>query len=94
MLQALIKRGHVFVEDVPNPNVSSGAILIKVMYSCISAGTEIMAMQSSVKVPLIRQAMRQPEKVEKAWKMFKSEGVAETIAKIRKSEVIIPAIFT
>lgn len=83
MLQALIKKGKVFAEDVPKPNVSSGSVLIKVVYSCISAGTEVVGMQASEGTSLIRKAMQQPDKVEKAWNMLKSDGLYRTFAKIR-----------
>lgn len=83
MLQALIKNGRVFAEDVPKPNVSSGSVLIKVVYSCISAGTEVVSMQASEGISLIRKAMQQPEKVEKAWNMLKSDGFSKTFDKIR-----------
>lgn len=83
MLQALIKKGKIFAEDVPRPNVSPGSVLIKVVYSCISAGTEVVSMQASEGTSLIRKAMQQPEKVEKAWNMLKSDGFSKTFAKIR-----------
>ncbi len=83
MLQALIKKGKVFAEDVPKPNVSPGSVLIKVIYSCISAGTEVAGMQAAKETSLIRKAMQQPDKVEKAWNMLKSDGLSKTFAKIK-----------
>ena len=83
MLQALIKKGKVFAEDVPMPNVSPGSVLIRVVYSCISAGTEVVSMQASEGTSLIRKAMQQPDRVEKAWNMLKSDGLFKTFAKIR-----------
>jgi predicted dehydrogenase/threonine dehydrogenase-like Zn-dependent dehydrogenase len=44
-----------------------------------------MTLQYSVKMPLIRQAMKQPEKVEKAWSMLKSDGLSKTFSKIRSA---------
>ena len=83
MLQAIIRDGRVSAKEVPSPVVSKGSVLIRVIYSCISAGTEISGVQSSEKTPLIRKAMKQPEKVEKAWDMFKSEGFMKTVAKVK-----------
>jgi predicted dehydrogenase/threonine dehydrogenase-like Zn-dependent dehydrogenase len=83
MLQALIKDGRVLAKEVPSPVVSKGSVLIRVIYSCISAGTEISGVQASEKTPLIRKAMKQPEKVEKAWDMYKSEGFMKTVAKVK-----------
>jgi len=79
MLQAIIKDGRVSAKEVPAPVVSKGSVLIRVIYSCISAGTEVSGVQSSEKTPLIRKAVKQPEKVEKAWDMFKSEGFMKTV---------------
>jgi len=82
MLQAIIKKGKVFAEDVPRPNVSQGSVLIKVVYSCISAGTEVASIHTGKRMSLIRKAMKQPEKIEKAWNMLKSDGLSKTFAKI------------
>ena len=41
MIQALIKKGQVMAQIVPDPKVSDGSVLIKAVNSCISAGTEI-----------------------------------------------------
>ena len=78
MLQALIKRGKVLAENVPSPMVSEGSVLIKVIYSCISAGTEMTGVQTSGK-SLIRQALEQPENVKKALNMIGSEGLKNTM---------------
>ena len=64
MIQALIKKGRVLPVEVPTPVVSIGAVLIKVVNSCISAGTELSSVQGSGKF-LIRRAMDQPEHVKK-----------------------------
>jgi hypothetical protein len=49
MIQAIIKKGEVIGENVPLPLVSERSALVKVMYSCISAGTEISILQASRK---------------------------------------------
>ncbi len=82
MLQATIKKGKVLPEQVPAPNVSEGAVLIKVVNSCISAGTELSAVSSSSQ-SLIRKALEQPEKVKKMLNMARSEGISSVIAKIK-----------
>lgn len=70
MLQALIKKGKVVGETVPAPMVSDGAVLVKVINSCISAGTEISGVQASSK-SLIKRALEQPENVRKVFDMVK-----------------------
>ena len=75
MIQALVKKGIVIGEQVPAPLVSKGAVLIKVVNSCISAGTETSAVKASGK-SLIKRALEQPEKVKKVIDMVRSDGVA------------------
>ncbi len=82
MLQAIVKKGKVFGEEVPAPVVSEGAVLIKVINSCISVGTEISKVERSGK-SLIKTALEQPENVKQILDMVKSRGVSKTIAKIK-----------
>ena len=82
MIQAIVKKGKVIGEDVSLPSVSEGSALIKVMYSCISTGTEVSIVHSSEK-SLIKKAFEQPAKVKKALKMIETEGLSRTIEKIK-----------
>jgi predicted dehydrogenase/threonine dehydrogenase-like Zn-dependent dehydrogenase len=82
MIQAIVKKGKVIGEDVPLPSVSEGSALIKVMYSCISAGTEVSIVHASEK-SVIKKAFEQPAKVKKALRMIETEGISRTIEKIR-----------
>lgn len=66
-------------EQISAPNVSKGSLLIKVVNSCISAGTEISGVSGSGK-SLIKRAMEQPEKV---LNMVKSEGISKTYATVK-----------
>lgn len=81
MIQALVKKGRVLPEEVPAPVVSSGSVLIKVVNSCISAGTELSSVTGSGK-SLIKRALEQPENIRKALNMIKSDGIAKAYAKI------------
>jgi threonine dehydrogenase-like Zn-dependent dehydrogenase len=82
MIQALIKKGVVLGEEVPSPIVSDGAVLIKTIYSCISAGTEISTVANSG-IPLIKRALNQPENVKKVFEIFKKKGFSKTYSKIK-----------
>ncbi|HHJ10531.1 MAG TPA: oxidoreductase, partial [Bacteroidetes bacterium] len=73
MKQALVKKGIVYSEEVPAPVVSDGFVLIKVVNSCISAGTEMAGVLSSG-TPLIKRILKQPEKITKAINLIRSEG--------------------
>jgi len=76
MLQAIIKKGRAVAEEVPAPLVSKGAVLIKVINSCISAGTELGGIYASGQ-SLIRRALDQPEKVKKALHMVREVGLSK-----------------
>ena len=82
MIQAIVKKGSVFAEQISAPNVSKGCVLIKVVNSCISAGTEISGVSNSGK-SLIKRALEQPENVKKVINMVKTEGIAKAYAKVK-----------
>jgi predicted dehydrogenase/threonine dehydrogenase-like Zn-dependent dehydrogenase len=82
MIQAILKKGRVIPEDVPLPSVSEGSALIKVLYSCISVGTETATVQSN-RQSLIRRVLEQPEHVKRAFDMVRSQGVVKTFEKIK-----------
>ncbi|MFH1983019.1 MAG: bi-domain-containing oxidoreductase [Pseudomonadota bacterium] len=85
MQQAIIKNGKVLTAAVPAPIVSPGALLIKVVRSCISAGTELAGAQASGK-SLIRRALQQPENIRKAFNMARAEGFVKTARFIKRSK--------
>lgn len=85
MRQVLVKSGQAIVSDIPAPVVSDNGVLVKVLYSCISAGTEMMGVNESGK-SLIKKAMEQPEKVKKALNMFKSSGIDAILGKVKDME--------
>lgn len=82
MKQAIIKKGKVYAEDICRPNVSKNSILIKVVNSCISVGTEMSGVTNSGK-PLIKRAIEQPANVMKVFNMAKTVGIEKTIAKVK-----------
>lgn len=85
MKQVLIKKGQAIVADIPAPVVSDNGVLVKVLYSCISAGTEVMGINDSGK-SIIKKAMEQPEKVKKALNMLKNEGFNAVLNKVTDME--------
>jgi len=82
MKQALVKKGIVIGEDVPAPVVSKGSVLIKVVNSCISAGTELSGIAASG-TPLIRRIMEQPQKIAKVLNLARSEGIMKVYRQVR-----------
>ena len=77
MKQVIIKKGTVFVEESPAPQVSRGSVLVKVVNSCISIGTEMSGVRSSG-MPLWKRAMKQPENLKKGLDMIQDQGVVRT----------------
>jgi predicted dehydrogenase/threonine dehydrogenase-like Zn-dependent dehydrogenase len=77
MKQVLIKGGQVVVEDVPAPGVTPAMVLVRTEQSCISVGTELSGLKSS-EVPLWKRALKNPEKVLKAFQMVADQGFERT----------------
>lgn len=82
MIQAVVKKGKVLGETVPAPNVSEGSILIKVVNSCISAGTEMSNVTETGK-PLIKRALEQPTEVRNVLNFARENGLRKTLARIQ-----------
>ncbi len=82
MRQAVVKRGKVLGAKVSAPVVSRGCVLIKVVSSCISAGTEMHGVRSSGG-SLIKKALNQPEKVKRALDIAKKDGYLNAYKKAK-----------
>jgi predicted dehydrogenase/threonine dehydrogenase-like Zn-dependent dehydrogenase len=82
VLQAVVKKGKVLAEHVPSPNVSKGSVLIKVVNSCISAGTEMSNVSETGK-SLIKRALEQPTEVMNALNFARENGIKKMIARIK-----------
>ncbi len=82
MFQAIIKKGKVLGEEVPAPKVSPKNLLIKVVNSCISTGTETAGIKYSGDT-LIKRALKQPENVRKVINMAKSDQIANVYRKVK-----------
>lgn len=81
MKQVLIKSGSVIVENVPSPVVGHKHLLVKVLHSCISVGTEISGMKLSG-LPLYQRALKQPENVKRVMDMAREQGLRRTIDRV------------
>lgn len=82
MKQVLIKDGSVYVADVPSPQVGERSVLVRVAYSCISAGTEMASVQMSG-LPLYKRALRQPDNVRRVLQMMREQGFGHTLNRVR-----------
>lgn len=83
MKQILLNSGSIVVDQVPDPPSAKNKILVKVQYSCISAGTELAGIDSSG-ASLIKRALAQPEKIFKVYDMVHSNGLFATRDAIKR----------
>ena len=73
-----IKAGETEAEDVPCPNVHSGALLIRSSTSLVSPGTERMLVDFS-ESNLIGKARQQPHKVRQVLDKVRTVGLAPAL---------------
>ena len=81
MLQAIIRKGKVVAEEIPEPLIEDGYLLISVVNSCISAGTEMASVRASGK-PLFQRITDSPQQIKKAVEVLKSKGLETLINKV------------
>src|SRR5262249_45398229 len=79
MKQLFIKKGQAHVQQVPVPANEDGTILVRVVRSCISSGTELSGVRNSAQ-PLWRRALKHPEEVRKVVDMATGQGIAKTLS--------------
>lgn len=82
MKQVLIRGGGVVVEDVPAPAAGPRSVLVRVEWSCVSAGTESASVAMSA-LPLYRRALKQPEHARRAIEIARTEGFVRTYKRVR-----------
>lgn len=82
MKQVLIKGGQATVDDVPAPMLERGTVLVGVVRSCISIGTEMASVRATGQ-SLWQRALKQPAHVKKVFQLAMRDGVARTAALVR-----------
>ncbi len=78
MKQVVINQGNASVANVSKPIVQDNSILVRVVNSCISAGTEMSSVKSSG-TPLWKKAIESPAKVKLAVEMATTKGIGQTV---------------
>ncbi len=73
MLQAIIRKGKVVAEEIPGPTIEKGYLIIKVVNSCISAGTEMTSVRASGK-SLLTRISESPVQIKRGLEVLKSKG--------------------
>ena len=90
MRQVIIRKGNVYLANVPSPLIERGHVLVEVAYSLISTGTELGSVQNSGE-SLAKMALNQPEKIKNLWSYMREQGIEKTVAKVRgKLEEVMP----
>lgn len=77
-----IRSGKVSVEHFPLPSCGEGMILVRVVRSLLSVGTERASIQSGQQ-SLLERARKHPEQVRSVLDMLRRNGLRSTIATIR-----------
>jgi len=75
------KEGTLVVEEVPEPALKSGGVLVQTYHSLISAGTEKMKVDDS-KRSYLGMAKARPEKVKQVIETLKQQGPVSTYRKV------------
>jgi polar amino acid transport system substrate-binding protein len=75
------KDGNISVEQLPAPACIKGGILVRNIYSVISAGTEKTSV-TNTQSSLIKRAQKQPKEVKMVMEFIKKEGVISTAKRI------------
>lgn len=78
-----LKQGNTILEEVPQPQVKRGQVLIKTKRSLVSLGTERMLVEFG-KSNLISKAKSQPDKVKQVLDKIKTDGLVPTLETVFK----------
>ncbi len=73
-----LKSGKTILEEVPEPQVKAGYLLIKTTRTLVSLGTERMLVEFG-KANLIDKARQQPDKVKQVLDKIKTDGLQPTL---------------
>lgn len=84
MKQVLVQKGRAMVDEVPAPQVEPGRVLVRVLHSCISIGTEMSGIRATG-APLWKRAMKQPAKVKQVAEMVARDGLSKTRDTVRRT---------
>jgi len=78
-----LKKGNVNIIEVPVPKLKSGTVIVKNLYSCISAGTESSTVRAARK-GYIGKAKDRPQQFKQVIDKLKTQGPTETYRAVMK----------
>jgi hypothetical protein len=73
--QVLLRGAKAVVEDVPAPGLEVGQVLVRVAWSCVSPGTELVSAAETSRGNLVGRIRRNPAKARQAFKLLQEQGV-------------------
>jgi predicted dehydrogenase/threonine dehydrogenase-like Zn-dependent dehydrogenase len=76
------RSGRVTVEDVPEPVLRPGGLLVRTGASIVSPGTERMMLAFAEK-SLLGKARERPDLVQRVWTKLRQDGIAQTYAAVQ-----------
>lgn len=84
MKQVYTSKSGAVVVETTEPNLSRGSVKIKVAYSCISAGTEMMAYKGANK-SMLQRAIDNPQQVKQVIDIAMQQGLKKALGKVESS---------
>ena len=78
-----LKKGKINITEVPVPKMKKGEILVRSIYSCVSAGTESSTVKAARK-GYIGKAKERPEQVKQVIDTLKTQGPVRTYRAVMK----------
>ncbi len=78
MNQLFLKKGKLFVDNVPVPTTDENSVLVKVAYSFISSGTELATINQSEKSILEKFTQNSSQNINKIFGAVKTDGLIGT----------------
>lgn len=84
MKQVFTSSKGVVVKETTEPGLSRGSVKIRVAYSCISAGTEMMAVKGAHQ-SMIQRAIQHPEQVKQVIDIAMQQGFKKALGKVDSS---------
>lgn len=83
MQQIMFKKGRALIEDIPAPAASKGTVLIQVLYSCISTGTEMAGLHQPSPPKGFKEKALDINNIRKGLKALFHEGPTKMLTKTK-----------
>ena len=85
MKQVFLSQGKAIVKDVPTPILNENMVLVEVMYSCISSGTERATLNATGQSLASRVVKQGQQNIVKVLETLRKSGLQTTISLVRNT---------